>query len=163
MVEAVKCDMCPASLEPATMSGISHISQKRPLTRNNNVPANLDRNEPESSSHGRTRQHGETELALEKVKQRWDETYSHATVRFKLPKSKTTVSTVSAHKSDEGSPPLSDTELDFDKAQSDSSETLSQPNASRHSSQRSEIRRLRQEVAALKEVSDSFLLWNTMP
>ena len=140
------------------MSGISHIIQKRPLARKNNVPANLDRNEPESSSHRRTRnQYGEAELAPEKYRQRRNDAYS-PTVRFKLPNPTTTISTVSTRKSGEGSPPLSDTELDFDKAQSDSSDNLSPPNTSRYSSQRSEIRRLRQEVAALKEVSDNFLL-----
>jgi hypothetical protein len=146
------------------MSGISHITQKRPLARKNNVPANLDRNEPESSSHGRTRNHrGEAELTPEKARQRRNDVYSQPIVRFKLPNLTSTISTVSTHKSAEGSPPLSDTELDFDKAQSDSSDNLSTPNASRHSSQRSEIRRLRQEVAALREVSDNFLLWTTMP
>jgi hypothetical protein len=142
---------------------MSVISPKRPLARKNNVTANLDRNEPESSSHGRTRNRGEAELTLEKARQRRNDVYSQPTVRFKLPNPTATISTVSTHKAAEGSPPLSDTEGDFDKAQSDSSDNLSTPNASRHSSQRSEIRRLRQEVAALREVSDNFLLWTTMP
>jgi hypothetical protein len=56
---------------------------------------------------------------------------------------------------------VSDAEFDPDKAQSDSNENISSPNTSRYSNQRLEIRRLQQEVAALREVSGAFFSWNT--
>lgn len=147
-----------------TMSVTGYITHKRPPGRKSNIITSMERKEPESSSHGRTRsQQSVTEplVAPEGAKQRRNDSYPHASVRFKLPDQTTTISPLSGHKSSVASPSVSDAEFDPDKAQSDSNENISSPNTSRYSNQRLEIRRLQQEVAALREVSGAFFSWNT--
>jgi len=135
------------------MSAAGRVNQKWLPPHKNNGINSLDRNEAESSHHGRSlSQYAYVADQTPERRQQRNDSSRHASVRFKLPAQATNSRVLSATTSRQ-IPPLSDAGGDFERVQPESSGNSSSSHLSRNPIQHEEIKRLQMEIAALKEVS----------